>query len=119
MEKKPNTAKNIVIVICLILLVIFGIHQFLLLSWNTWVNEVRIACQPGGNEESVKSQLGEPISIKRTEDMVGNGFPPVQAMPQASKVYLYGNFLFNKGVWFTFVFFDESGSVVGCHFARS
>ena len=91
-----------------------------LLEWNTWVNRVRIAGQPGSDTSVVRQMLGKPDRIEQPKN-IGRGFsprPPV--VPGANEVYVYhGLFLEAGGYWVAYVFIGPSGKVLGVHIANS
>jgi hypothetical protein len=119
-KRTPGVVAAIVLVAVLAVLCWQSYAQGQLLAWNTWVNRVRIAGQPGSNKVFVRQLLGKPDLVEKPSN-IGGGFSPHPAkVDGASEVYVYhGLFLGGGGYWVAYVFIGPSGRVLGVHIANS
>ena len=89
-------------------------------KWNTWVNRISIATQPGSTEKQVVQMLGVPAETYKAKDVLGKFTPDTLSMPWADEVYVYGGFFpLHEGFWTAYIFLDAGGRVVGVYMKHS
>ncbi|GEM_PF-3598145 len=90
------------------------------LRWNTWVNDVRIVCQPGSNESTVRLFLGEPSSIRSaTDPMLGLVPSPPDSVPGAERILVYSRSFTHGGYWAAHIYIGKNGAVIAYHIGAS
>lgn len=89
-------------------------------GWNTWVNDVQIACQPGSDEQSVRTILGEPDDLRSPDDPVlGLVPPPPEDLPGAVRILVYSRSFAHGGYWAAHIYIGKDGSVITYHIGCS
>lgn len=113
---------RIVVAVAVVLLVQGWLFTTLLWSakWNDWVNEVRIAAQPGSTETLVNRILGRPDYVYGPREVFGRFMPKLETQTPVKKVYAYtGFFPRHGGCWVAYILLDDSGRVVGMYTIHS
>lgn len=103
--------------------VVIASHAFRMeneLEWNTWVQKVRIASQPGASIDDVTRLLGSGFTTEHPSGSLGRGLQPKAVIPPGcKKVLVFGRTFIAQGCWAAYVFVDARGRVVGASLAGS
>lgn len=89
-------------------------------DWNTWVNDIHIACQAGSDEDSVRLFLGEPDDVRSPAEPVLGLVPQAPDMvPNAERILLYSRGFVHRGYWAAHIYIDKGGRVIAYHIGAS